>query len=197
MPVEPATYISDLNTEWPTDEDLTTEMDDHIRLIKKVLLNTFPGTPVTDEFDQAITATLAQMNSWDARITALENLVAAPGPVLGELDLLTGDPVDVVLGFNPKQIIIWGTTKSIDAARFSYGSFNAQSGFAYPGQFWTNPVTNNFSGGSKVFDNFAFSISEAANVTTDTFSVAIIDGGFRVTFNTFTNGVQALYLAFP
>lgn len=49
MTVEVATYINDLNETYPRSRDLIKEGDDHIRLIKTSLKNTFPGitTPLT------------------------------------------------------------------------------------------------------------------------------------------------------
>lgn len=57
MPVEQPTYISDLVPEWPLGVDGKSAGDDHIRLIKAVLQNTFP------ELDGAVTATVGEINS--------------------------------------------------------------------------------------------------------------------------------------
>jgi len=43
MPVETATYISDLNPAYPGSNDTRKEGDDHLRLIKQTLKNTFPN----------------------------------------------------------------------------------------------------------------------------------------------------------
>lgn len=43
MPIEAATYISDLNPSFPTAGDPAGQGDDHLRLLKAVLQNTFPG----------------------------------------------------------------------------------------------------------------------------------------------------------
>lgn len=43
MPIESATYISQLNVSYPASTDGVKEGDDHIRLIKKVLKDTFPN----------------------------------------------------------------------------------------------------------------------------------------------------------
>lgn len=42
MALETATYIDDLQANWPANTDAVSAGDDHIRLIKKVLQNTFP-----------------------------------------------------------------------------------------------------------------------------------------------------------
>lgn len=56
MPVETATYISDLNTANPTGSDLKSEGDNHIRLVKSTIKTTFPN--VTG----AVTPTQVQFN---------------------------------------------------------------------------------------------------------------------------------------
>ena len=43
MPVETGNYISDLNASYPGPSDSISSGDDHIRLTKKVLKNTFPN----------------------------------------------------------------------------------------------------------------------------------------------------------
>lgn len=49
MSIELATYIDDLQPQWPASTDAVSAGDDHIRLIKAVLQNTFPNIsgPVT------------------------------------------------------------------------------------------------------------------------------------------------------
>lgn len=44
MGIENADYIEQLNASWPTKEDAISDGDNHIRLIKKVLQQTFPGS---------------------------------------------------------------------------------------------------------------------------------------------------------
>lgn len=49
MPLESASYIDDLEPSYPVSTDLVRQSDDHIRLLKNVLQNTFPNIegPVT------------------------------------------------------------------------------------------------------------------------------------------------------
>lgn len=54
-----ANYISDFNKAYPRNRDLIKEGDDHIRLVKSVLQNTFPG------MDKAITADSDKLNKLD------------------------------------------------------------------------------------------------------------------------------------
>lgn len=65
MPVETsATYISDLVPDWPIGaSDFVKEGDDHFRLIKKVLQNTFPN------ITQAITGTGANLDALSTGLT--------------------------------------------------------------------------------------------------------------------------------
>lgn len=56
MGLESGNYISDLRKDWPLSEDYRREGDDHLRLIKKVLVQTFPN------LDGPVTLTPAQVN---------------------------------------------------------------------------------------------------------------------------------------
>lgn len=58
MTVETATYIGDLNATLPTSTDPRSEGDDHIRLIKAVLQNTFPSQSAVGALPQ-----FAQVNA--------------------------------------------------------------------------------------------------------------------------------------
>lgn len=57
MPLESATYISDLNVSNPISTDSVSQADDHIRLIKAAIKATFPN------INAPVTATAAQINS--------------------------------------------------------------------------------------------------------------------------------------
>ena len=56
MALESASYIAQLNSSNPTSTDTVSQADDHLRLIKSVLKNTFPN------LDQPVTATPANLN---------------------------------------------------------------------------------------------------------------------------------------
>lgn len=56
MALESASYIAQLNAANPTSTDTVSQADDHLRLIKNVLKNTFPN------LDQPVTATPNQIN---------------------------------------------------------------------------------------------------------------------------------------
>lgn len=55
-----ANFISDLNKAYPRNRDLIKEGDDHIRLVKAVMQNTFPG------MDGAVTAGSDKLNKMDS-----------------------------------------------------------------------------------------------------------------------------------
>lgn len=67
MPLESATYIDDLVVTNPDAGDVVAQGDDHLRLLKSVLKNTFPN------IDAAVSASVAQINGWEARIAAVES----------------------------------------------------------------------------------------------------------------------------
>jgi microcystin-dependent protein len=57
MPIESASYVNQLNSAYPAATDGVKEGDDHIRLVKKVLKDTFPN------LDAAVTKTAADLNA--------------------------------------------------------------------------------------------------------------------------------------
>jgi hypothetical protein len=61
MALETATYISDLNISNPAPGDVISQGDDHIRMAKSVLKNTFPGA-AGQGFASPIAATEAELN---------------------------------------------------------------------------------------------------------------------------------------
>ena len=60
MPIESAQYIDTLQSDWPLGTDPESAGDDHLRMIKKVLQNTFP------KMNAATTMTAAKFNQFDA-----------------------------------------------------------------------------------------------------------------------------------
>jgi hypothetical protein len=67
MPLESATYLSQLNTANPANTDALSDADDHMRLIKAAVKNTFPNFTAA-----ALTSTQAQLQS------AVANAVTGP-----------------------------------------------------------------------------------------------------------------------
>ena len=61
MGIETATTIAGLDKTWPTGIDPVNKGDDHLRLIKQVLQDQFPGSG-GNGFATAITATETEIN---------------------------------------------------------------------------------------------------------------------------------------
>lgn len=62
-----ARFINELNEAYPRNRDLIKEGDDHIRLMKSVIKNTFPG------IDKSITPTADKLNKLDTTFTYTED----------------------------------------------------------------------------------------------------------------------------
>lgn len=62
MPIEQATYIKELQPDWPVGSDPESAGDDHLRLIKQAMVNTFP------ELDAPVTGTPTQLNDLTAHL---------------------------------------------------------------------------------------------------------------------------------
>jgi hypothetical protein len=67
MALEVANYIDELVAANPAAADQVSQADDHLRLIKTVLLQSFPN------ISDAVTATDVEINTWEDRITDLED----------------------------------------------------------------------------------------------------------------------------
>ncbi|MGL5014854.1 MAG: phage baseplate protein [Bacteroidales bacterium] len=80
MTVEVANYITNLNKSYPRNRDLIKEGDDHIRLVKSVLQNTFPG------FDSTLTATSGKLNQLDATFSYDSDTVTIKSNLVLEKD---------------------------------------------------------------------------------------------------------------
>ena len=93
-----ANYISDLNKAYPRNRDLIKEGDDHIRLVKAVLQNTFPGMDKTVDVSSEKLNKLNTTFSYTDNTLNINNSIAVPkdkdidfgGNVLSNI----GDPVE-------------------------------------------------------------------------------------------------------
>lgn len=85
MPLEVATYISQLDENWPTGGDRQDRGDDHIRLIKDVIKNTFAG-PSGNGYDKAITVSADLLNNLQATLDGLAQSIKDAHPI-GSLEL--------------------------------------------------------------------------------------------------------------
>lgn len=83
MAVESATFLTDLNPANPAGSDGTDRGDDHIRLLKSVLLSTFPN------LSGEVTVTADQLNSIADLATTLSSFLLRDGtrPMTGSLEM--------------------------------------------------------------------------------------------------------------
>jgi hypothetical protein len=134
MTVETASYISQLNTSWPTATDLISEGDNHIKLTKSVLKTQFPNFGTT-----AISATAAEVNylvgvtsSIQTQFGAKANLDSPTftGPVSLPSTTTIGTVTSTEIGY------LAGVTSAIQT------QINAKG--AITGQSWTG--AQNFTG---------------------------------------------------
>lgn len=172
-----ANYISDFNKAYPRNRDLIKEGDDHIRLIKSVMQNTFPG------MDGAVTAGTEKLNKLDATFTYEEdtlninnNIEVADGLTVdmgGAVIENVGDPVEptdavnlqslqgslmwpigsifmTVDARNPKDILGFGTWEKFAAGRMIVGT-----GTTTDASNETRTVVNEAKGG-----NYAVKLTE-------------------------------------
>ena len=99
MALEVGTYIDDLNQTNPVSTDGIGQADDHIRLIKKTILNTFPNitgpvlaTQVELNLTDGLTSSVAELNTLDGYTGAVSDLnkIAATTASAAELNKLYG-----------------------------------------------------------------------------------------------------------
>lgn len=76
MGLEAANFISQLDESWPTGLDPINKGDDHLRLIKQVLKDQFPGT-AGDGYDTAILATEEDLNNCTLTLGNLQAQITA------------------------------------------------------------------------------------------------------------------------
>lgn len=103
-----AINISDLNKAYPRNRDLIKEGDDHIRLIKSVLQNTFPGMDATVEasseklnkLNSTFTYTESTLNINNAITVAKEKDIDVGGNVISNV----GDPVEPTDAVNLRSL---------------------------------------------------------------------------------------------
>lgn len=94
MPLETADHISELVITNPLGTDPKAQGDDHLRLIKKVLQGDFPN------IDDVVTVTPAELNSFEARLKALEGIEIATTSLANspvDFDFPEGEPKRVVI----------------------------------------------------------------------------------------------------
>lgn len=143
MPVETATYITQLNAANPLGSDERSTIDDHMRLLKQVLLNTLTN------LNAAVTASSAELNLLDGATMStaeLNYLVGVTSSIQDQLD---------ALGLNVGQML-----GSAAVRTFSYAAQNVAEDITVPvGQnaMAPGPVT--------IADTFTVLISDGSTLT--------------------------------
>src|SRR5882672_11204563 len=118
MPLETASYISDLVTGNPAATDGLNQGDDHLRLLKTVIKNTFPNfsAAALNSTQAAIDAAVAAVTGTSA-LTMLAGAVATPGlRVAGSLTTGLYSPGANQLGVtvNNQSSQVWNADKSVN-----------------------------------------------------------------------------------
>lgn len=105
MPVETGNYITDLNPNWPTGTDLVSAGDDHDRLTKLFVQQTFPNldAPVTGTPDDLNLLSGAAINGSGLALTGMIMMYSSATPPTGWL-LCNGAAIDV--GFSDLIAIV-------------------------------------------------------------------------------------------
>lgn len=126
-----AKFISELNETLPRSADFIKEGDDHIRLIKNVIKNSFPNV------DKAVNLTADQMNNLAAQASiSNDTMTLTTGLKIGDgkvLDLNNGKAINSALAVNDGDLVsfaflknyvmtILGRTKPIGSLYFTEGS---------------------------------------------------------------------------
>lgn len=165
-----ANFVSDFNKAYPRNRDLIKEGDDHIRLVKSVLQNTFPGMdkaviPGSDKLNKldktfsyegenlTITSnlTIAKDTDLDFGGNALENIGDPVEPtdainlrsLQGSLMWPVGSIFMTIDARNPKEILGFGTWE-----RFAQGRVLIGSGTTTDINNETRTVANEVKGGA-------------------------------------------------
>lgn len=128
MGLETATYVNSLNANNPASTDGLAQADDHLRLIKGAIRNTFP------QITGALTATHSELNVLDGFTGAVADLnyakdLRATGVTAAEFDYLDGVTSNIQTQLNTKapsaSPTLAGTTT---VTTVSLGSFTISQG---------------------------------------------------------------------
>jgi hypothetical protein len=137
MTVESASYIDDLSSSNPATTDFLYEGDDHIRLIKAVLLASFPN------IGGAVTATHTELNATiGASGSLLSNTTTGQWVQLGATSTITGTPsvIDFVNGTGgviisalyDQYLITFSNLKATDGAGVLQLQSSENAGVTFP-----------------------------------------------------------------
>lgn len=142
MPLESATYLSDLNSSNPANTDSLSQADSHLRLIKSTVKNTFPN------ITGPVTATQAQLNTVSGYTTVGLQLLQAASvsqvqSLLG-INTVTGSPnLPLTGGTLSGPLYLSGDpTTGAQAASKSYVDTKVAAVTTAPGSYLTQSVAD-------------------------------------------------------
>jgi len=98
MPLETGNVIEDLDQSWPLGGDPTNKGDDHLRLIKSVLITQFPGVS-GNGYAIPITATEAELNFLDGTTTNIAQDISDLRNAVSSLGVNLSAPVGTKMTF--------------------------------------------------------------------------------------------------
>ena len=131
MALENATTINQLNPLFPAAVDSLAQADDHLRLIKSTIQNTFPNvtgaiTATQSEVNQlsGLTTNTSELNKLDGFTGNVTDLnyaksLASTGVTATEYDYLDGVTSNIQTQLNSKQPTITGAATTIDGANLT------------------------------------------------------------------------------
>ena len=195
MGLETGTYISDFVPTAPLDSDPANELDEHIRLVKSFVTATFTN------YDEAVTTPSANLDTWDARITALEARTHATfTPATGFIEMSAHQNYTASgLGFQPSHIIAY----CIDYWGQDAASYHTLGTVSWSPTGDTALSVNAIGPGSElstVADLTKLFLTTVYPSQVPRSKIAISNvgaDGFDLSFITFGGGAKVLYLAFP
>ena len=190
MTVESATYLNGLDATYPVTGDQIAEGDDHVRLMKTVLKNTFPGRAAQDNRTSARSAGYTPTN------TEVSVVFVHTATLTVTLPVLSGMQDGTVYGFICKAgttTIARGGTDTINGAAASVTLSAVQGAFAWKnGTDWALipfrgktavPVSEGGTGATTAAAARAALGVEAAEVSVATATGATTDIGAAASLN--------------
>ena len=200
MGLETGTYISDFVVTNPTDSDPANQLDDHIRLVKSFITATFAGS-VGDDYDEPVTATSGQIDSWDARLTSLEaQPTTLASPKSGMVTMSANQTYSVTgLGFQPNHIVAYCVDywSSVTSSYHSFGvaSWSSTNDDTAISVDAIGSVTA-LSTVATLTNLFLATVHPSQSTRTEVAISNVGSDGFDLSFDKFGGGARVMYLAF-
>lgn len=115
MALESGTYIDALNVDNPVNGDSPREGDDHLKLIKKTIKNTFPN------LTGAVTATQDELNHVDGVTSSIQAQLNALPAAIQALYPVGSIYINASVATNPGTLLGFGTWTAFGAGRVPVG----------------------------------------------------------------------------